>query len=73
MITYGNDVPQDAREAGEDDIEAILADILNKEAKQTAVSNNSHQPDSSARNLRLLTLPFNTTFNFARIPLKWCL
>lgn len=33
-----NDVPQDAREAGEDDIEAILAEILNKEAKQTAVS-----------------------------------
>lgn len=32
-------IPQDAREAGEDDIEAILAEILNKEAKQTAVSN----------------------------------
>lgn len=28
---------QDAREAGEDDIEAILAEILNKEAKKTAV------------------------------------
>lgn len=28
---------QDARDAGEDDIEAILAEILNKEAKKTAV------------------------------------
>lgn len=37
--TRPGDILQDAREAGEDDIEAILAEILNKEAKQTAVSN----------------------------------
>lgn len=29
--------PQDAREAGEDDIEAILAEIISKEQKKTAV------------------------------------
>ena len=29
---------QDARDAGEDDIEAILAEIISKEKQQTAVS-----------------------------------
>lgn len=32
---------QDAKEAGEDDIEAILADILKKEELKTAVSINA--------------------------------
>lgn len=31
-------MPQDARDAGEDDIEAILAEIISKEKQQTAVS-----------------------------------
>lgn len=38
MHSVGFVWPQDARDAGEDNIEAILAEIISKEKQQTAVS-----------------------------------